>query len=134
MLKPTREILTASLTYVGRAEMTVAGTRYLVARSRRRLRPDFAMSGGSFDDDAVVGVLRERLATGELPLIASGECWAGPAAGGHSCVVCGVAIGQGAAEYEVPHDGARPLHAHAACFFTWRLEAQRLRGSRKQAS
>jgi len=133
MLKPTREILASAMTYVVRAEMTVTATRYRVARSRRRLHPGFVVSGGSFDHDTLVSGLRDRLTSGELPLIASGECWAGPATGGRSCTVCGVVIGEGAAEYEVPHGGDQSLRAHATCFFTCRLESQRLHGSRTQA-
>ena len=131
MLPSTIETLTVAEAYRNRSEATVAATRYRIARSVRRLHPTFVLRGGSFDDDPLVTALRHRLAIGELPLILSGECWAGPASGRYSCAVCGVAIANGGAEYEAPTGN---LHAHPSCFLTWRQESLALARSRQSTN
>jgi len=97
-------------------------TRYRIASSRRRLNRAFTISGAS-SEDLLRHSLRYRLAAGELARIHQRQSWAGRAEIEASCAVCRRPIEPGAPEYEVRDDASSVLHAHAACYFMWRLES-----------
>jgi len=97
-------------------------TRYRIASSRRWLNRAFAISGAS-SEDLLRHSLRYRLAAGELARIHQRQSWAGRAEIEASCAVCRRPIEPGAPEYEVRDDASSVLHAHAACYFMWRLES-----------
>src|SRR5215469_9883824 len=86
----------------------VARSRWVAAQARQSLQEHYWLrshrlvwirggadrsSGGA--SATTTEVLRQRLATGQLPLIPSGDCWAGPATERHACAVCDVGIGVG---------------------------------------
>jgi len=97
-------------------------TRYRIAASRRRLNRAFSIAGAS-SEDLLRHSVRYRLVAGELARIHQREAWAGRAKSGASCAVCGRSIEPGAPEYEVKDETSSVLHAHAACYFMWRLES-----------
>jgi len=94
----------------------LAGSRFLIARSRRLLNPAWVIAGASDGIDLHVTV-RERLASGWL-FPASHKVWAG----GHICVVCGTTIAPSEVENEVV--GPTTVWAHLPCYPIWREESR----------
>jgi len=94
----------------------LAGSRFLIASSRRLLNPAWVTAGASDGIDLHVTV-RERLASGWL-FPASHKVWAG----GHICVVCGTTIAPSEVENEVV--GPTRVWAHLPCYPIWREESR----------
>ena len=96
----------------------IAESRHRVARSRRRLNPWFAASGGAEPSErSLRATVRTLLASGRLRPI-DGKAWSGQGTG-KCCVVCGEPITPQQLQLE-PHRGdAAESIAHAPCFLAW---------------
>jgi len=97
----------------------LAGSRLLIARSRRLLNPAQHISGASNGPDLRVTV-RERLASGWL-FPAPSKVWAGRGTG-HVCIICEVSIAASEVENEVV--GPTTVWSHLPCYSIWREESQ----------
>ncbi len=97
----------------------LAGSRLLIARSRRLLNPAQSLSGASNGPDLRVTV-RERLASGWL-FPAPSKVWAGRGAG-HVCIICEISIAASEVENEVV--GPTTVWSHLPCYSIWRQESQ----------
>ena len=96
----------------------LAGSRFLIASSRRLLNPAWVIAGASDGIDLHVTV-RERLASGWL-FPAPHKVWAGKGTG-HICVVCGTTIAPSEIENEVV--GPTTVWAQLPCYSIWREES-----------
>jgi hypothetical protein len=97
----------------------LAGSRYLIACSRRLLNRAFVISGGSSGDDLYTTV-HDRLASGAL-FPAPQKVWAGHGTG-RICIVCDAAITTSEVEHEII-DGPATVWTHSACYQIWRQES-----------
>ena len=97
----------------------LAGSRLLIARSRRLLNPAQSLSGASNGPDLRVTV-RERLASGWL-FPAPSKVWAGRGTG-HVCIICEISIAASEVENEVV--GPTTVWSHLPCYSIWREESQ----------
>ena len=97
----------------------LAGSRLLIARSRRLLNPAQSLSGASNGPDLRVTV-RERLASGWL-FPAPSKVWAGRGTG-HVCIICEISIAASEVENEVV--GPTTVWSHLPCYSIWRKESQ----------
>ncbi len=101
-------------------------TRYRIAASHRRLNSTFSISG--YADGLLPDSLRDRLLSGELPILLDSVSWGGPAAEQHTCSVCMGGIAKEQSEFEVKPDGVL-FYAHPICFRQWAQESAALRQS-----
>jgi hypothetical protein len=105
----------------------LAGSRLLIARSRRLLNPAFEISGGS--NESLRRMIRTRLATGSLFPV-DGKVFAGKGTD-KLCSICGTPILQGDIEHEVV--GPTTVFAHWDCYSIWRQESDALARTNQQS-
>jgi len=119
------DLLASSRACVESSRRLLSESRYRVARTRRRLNPAFALSGGSPDNGVLRTTVRERLGSGSLfPLPRRVECWGGPS-NGQVCVVCLKEIAKGLPEYVTNGGpGVGKVFAHVICYLVWKEESQ----------
>jgi hypothetical protein len=75
--------------------------------------------------DQLRGLVRERIAKGDIPAAVAGEVlFGGYGNGSHSCVVCGRNITGADVEFEVHHPARRDnaLYFHIDCHAAWHRE------------
>ena len=96
----------------------ISRTRELIARSRRKLNPFFAVSGGSEASERTLrATTRALLASGLLRPI-DGKAWSGQGTG-KCCVVSGEPITPGQLQVEPDGRDAVQSIAHVPCFLAW---------------
>jgi hypothetical protein len=121
-LVSARAVFAQSKVCVTSNRVLLAQTRYLIARSRRRLNPVFEVSGGSAPP--LRETVRALLASGIL-LPFSGEVL-GATGTGRRCVVCHEAITASEVECEVDGYAADGTRVHLTCFLIWQEESERV--------
>ena len=126
-------------------ERLLIGSRRLIASSRRLMNPWLGVAGASDGDwhpstngNGVLWppyelscLIRDRIKSGRLPLLANAKCWAGPATG-KVCAACEQCI-VGGAECEVGEPESS-VFAHLVCHSIWCAESRMFREQNSTAA
>ena len=120
----------------GRSAASITSSHLRIARSRRRIRASRVLTrplqggeGASGPTVSPIGLrrrIREMIATGQLPALASRRSWIGQGHGDR-CLLCDQLITAAHWEHEVEAAPLGEIRAHGVCFRIWLEESEDLR-------